>query len=286
MLISAIIPISSFNYRLDRLALWLPGVIGENFDLIFVHDISNPNFDSSLKDSISKLFHEEFQFIEGIFGNPGSARNAGLLRAKGDWITFWDSDDAIDTSAVRSLVLAASRNGAEIAMAPFYVVQNESKPELIAITSGNSREIAPHPGIWRFVFHKNAIGENIFPELRMGEDQVFLLNCHIYGKKIEIGCTPTYTYFKGNSGQLTTDLDGIGDLMKVRKLVEDICLNSNGEDLKLALRFHFRQSMSLLKYRKKMGTNIAKLDLLKFYISHPLILTGEFLRMVKSSSCG
>jgi glycosyltransferase involved in cell wall biosynthesis len=286
LLISAIVPISSFNYRLDRLATWLTQVVDPDFDLIFVHDTSNPQFDSSLKDSITKLFRGEFQFIEGNFGNPGSARNAGLISAKGDWITFWDSDDLIDTSAVRSLAMEAARNGAEVAVAPFFIVQGDSQPRLVHITTGAAREIAPLPGIWRFIFHKNVIGGKTFPALQMGEDQVFLLNCHIFNRKVEIGRTPTYTYFKGNPGQLTTNLYGISDLVGARLLVKEICLNSTGEDLKFSQRLLFRQSITLFKHRKLIDITISLPNLLKIYLAHPYMFTGEFIRMIRSRARG
>jgi GT2 family glycosyltransferase len=57
--------------------------------------------------------------IEQANAGPGAARNAGLARATGDYIQFFDSDDLCTPDKIERQVAALEKSGADIAYGPW-----------------------------------------------------------------------------------------------------------------------------------------------------------------------
>ncbi|MFI3296359.1 MAG: glycosyltransferase family 2 protein [bacterium] len=100
-LISIIIPIYNSELYLERC---LKSVLSQSFSSYEVILVDDGSTDSSLdicnlfaaKDSRIKVLHQENKGVS-------SARNLGLEAAKGDWIAFVDSDDAVKEGYLTSL---------------------------------------------------------------------------------------------------------------------------------------------------------------------------------------
>jgi glycosyltransferase involved in cell wall biosynthesis len=224
------------------------------------------------------------QLLEGVFGNPGSARNAGCEMANGDWIAFWDADDVVNPRAIESLIEDSESNGARIAIGNFKVIQENCEDKTFPLSNGDPAEISKMPGIWRFIFKREVIKDIEFPPLRMGEDQIFLLRSKIYDQKIEIGKASTYSYFKGNQGQLTTEQDSVSDLKQVREFTKEMATSFRGKNRNLAIRFLIRQTLSLRKYVGRDQGSL--LQILKITITHPIISIDEFIGIAGSKFHG
>ena len=110
--ISVIVPI----YNVEKyLAKCIDSIINQtltNIEIILVNDGSTDNSRKIIdkydkKDSRIKVIHKKN-------GGQGSARNAGLDIAKGEYIGFVDSDDWIDSNMYENLYNAAISNNADI----------------------------------------------------------------------------------------------------------------------------------------------------------------------------
>ena len=121
----------------------------------------------------------QIKIIEGNFGNPGSARNAALKFVDSDWIVFWDADDEPKVNEITKMIRIAESKKKAIAIGEFarydfnekkYILQKKVKDKSL-----NLQNIARQPGIWRWAFSKSVIDSIHFPELNMGEDQIYLL---------------------------------------------------------------------------------------------------------------
>ena len=91
--ISVIVPVYNAVATLDRCVQSILNQTYTDFELILVNDGSKDNSgclcDSyALRDERVRVFHKEN-------GGASSARNLGLDEAKGEWVTFCDSDDIV-----------------------------------------------------------------------------------------------------------------------------------------------------------------------------------------------
>ena len=89
MLISVIIP--TYN-RLNQVCLAIDSVLSQtykNFELIVVDDGSTDSTYFFLKKKFGNQINLFYQDNKGV----SAARNFGILKSKGDWICFLDSDD-------------------------------------------------------------------------------------------------------------------------------------------------------------------------------------------------
>lgn len=82
------------------------------------------------------------RLIEAQHGGPSSARNIGIDNAKGEYLTFVDSDDTISEWMIENLLIAIKRNNANIALG--YVVGTEENKEYIFSNSKFKTEEISH----------------------------------------------------------------------------------------------------------------------------------------------
>ena len=90
-MITAIIPVYNSAYFLDKCINSILSQSYSDFELLLINDGSTGNSGEicdryAQKDSRVRVIHK-------INGGVSSARNIGLDQAKGEWITFVDSDD-------------------------------------------------------------------------------------------------------------------------------------------------------------------------------------------------
>lgn len=110
--ISVIVPIYNVEKYLSKCIDSIINQTLTNIEIILVNDGSTDNSGKIIdeyakKDSRIKVIHKKN-------GGQGSARNAGLDIAKGEYIGFVDSDDWIDSNMYESLYNAAISNNSDI----------------------------------------------------------------------------------------------------------------------------------------------------------------------------
>jgi len=278
--LSAIIPISSLNYRLDRIQSWAQKLNEANLELIFVHDIQDANFSHNLRADLEKICNVNIKFVEGSFRNPGAARNAGMSHATKEWVCFWDSDDFVLVTNFLKLIMEAEELNCEIALAPFILQHANGDTRDIPIGTGRPRDLAKFPGLWRFAFRREIVADQRFESLSMAEDQLFLLMCSIYRHKIFLGSTPVYKYYVGSPGQITSDLDRVQDLGTAREKIIALSRVLKGRDQELARRMLIRQTLTLVKNRKRLRQDSSIPKLIPTLLRKPDYLIQEILNIL------
>ena len=128
------------------------------------------------KDSRVRVFHQKN-------GGVSSARNLGLDNAKGEWVTFVDSDDAIINipfvSYDEDLVIfphkVLSKDGTEyLCKLENSVFDNKSKVRNFVKDNSTTSVFKT---LWSKLYKRDLIGNLRFDEsIKIGEDQVFLLH--------------------------------------------------------------------------------------------------------------
>ena len=211
---TAIIPIIDFPRHATNISEMIKTAQEINLELILVLD-SQPQ--SIFEEAISAIdsLGAKALVVEVNSRNPGGARNTGLSLAKTEWVVFWDCDDLPYASSMLKLVMQSEGNGTQV------VIGNYEEEELRSgkiksrsvITKFWKIDVGLNPGIWRFAFKRDLIGSTRFPDLKMGEDQVFLQRIFAKSPKVQIYNEIVYRYRLGVPNQLTSNRHEMSDLI-------------------------------------------------------------------------
>lgn len=110
--ISIIIPVYNSEKFLNKCLDSIVNQTFKDFEVIIIDDGST---DSSIK-IIEKFCSENnnFYFQRQSHSGQGTARNLGIQKARGDFLSFIDSDDFIHKNFLQTLYLTAKNNNADI----------------------------------------------------------------------------------------------------------------------------------------------------------------------------
>lgn len=204
--ISIIIPVYNAKAYLEECVKSVLNQIFTDFELILVDDGSDDGSNLicdqyAVNDSRVKSFHKKN-------GGVSSARNLGLDNAKGEWITFIDSDDYVDPYYLEHLVVHADgRNDLIVAYSKLIsssstIVDPPVYPD-IQINQSNFQslfakyDLDVYTTCWSKLYKKSFLNEFAirFPEkLVLGEDHVFLYTCILKTYNIYITHYSDYYY--------------------------------------------------------------------------------------------
>ena len=232
--VTVICPVRNMEGKLQNLQTWV-AQCNSTFQIIFICDSSTDETFEELQNL--KLMNPtlSIEILNGKFGSPGAARNVGLTRAEGNWITFWDSDDVAnpqilfkeleyyDDKSLDAIVFGYEVHSGHKMLKPWSNWPNDQKRCLERITL--------NPGLWRFCFKRSAIGNLTFPNLSMAEDQLFINNFLQKSPRVTFSDGIAYMYFVGVENQLTSSATALGDLSgAVEALSKEI---NTGKDIQI-----------------------------------------------------
>jgi len=250
-LISVIVPVYNAEKTLKDTLRSVLSQKYNNIELICVNDGST---DQSLEilNRIAK-FDNRVVIINQSNQGPAKARNNGLDRAHGKYISFVDSDDCLSIDAYKSLVYIAETSNADIVVFGGKAMPNKDVPEWIqrrlessnaeyigntAVQTALFHEPSSRPFLWLHFIKRELIENNhlrMDESLDLGEDQVFQFNYFIKAEKVVFTKGKFYTYYWNNSSSLM----GKYNLMPsvkiekhfeiIEKVLSEWC-NSNRED--------------------------------------------------------
>ena len=153
-----------------------------NFELIIVDDSSEYSEYSFLIQVLKKYNFKYFVHRNSVNLGPGNARNIGINKSNGRYITFIDSDDYVEGNMMEEIekVLEDDEYDA-ILFDYYYVIKGKKKVRKALPKSGNiidsSDALALCNGMcWGKVFNKKTIEDNniVFPNLMRSEDLAFV----------------------------------------------------------------------------------------------------------------
>ena len=126
-MISVIVPIYNAENILYRCVDSILAQSYTDFELLLINDGSIDNSGAicdayAAMDSRVRVFHKEN-------GGVSSARNLGLDNARGEWITFCDSDDYVGEDWLKSFIDGIT-NDVELVIQGIYYIKNNGKIEI------------------------------------------------------------------------------------------------------------------------------------------------------------
>lgn len=219
-LVSVIMPVYNAEKYLKGSVHAVLNQTYKNIELICINDGSKDNSLSILKNIAES--DERLIIIDQENGGPASARNAGLNKAKGKYISFVDADDSVDCKIYETAVAKAEKEDADILVfggtpfpdngnIPDWIWRKMSPPDRIytgsdEVTEALFHEESSRPFLWLHMIKRSIIEQS--PALRMnekldlGEDQLFQFMYFPRAKKVVYISNRLYFYRWINEGSL------------------------------------------------------------------------------------
>ena len=205
--LSIIVPIHRISGGIQNLNSWISNPILTDAEIILVHDTSDGESFLPIE-TICQNLTNVIQ-LEGNFSSPGLARNMGLEIASRPWITFWDFDDLPDPMNFLRMLqkTIADRNLVGLGAFQTRPKGNKDSGKKLRVNRSESprvlKDLMINPGLWRWVFARELVGDVKFHSLRRGEDQLFLAETRAFDHPITFCEDIVYTYFIGEENQLS-----------------------------------------------------------------------------------
>jgi glycosyltransferase involved in cell wall biosynthesis len=191
--------------------------------------------------------------LEGEYGGPGEARNAGLKFAIGKWICFWDSDDLGEIQVLSNWASKQVTVGYDLIVFRYRKVKATGNQLVYTSKPWGKGELnnlirwGSEPGIWRCLFSARFVKGLQFPDVSMGEDQVYIARVCTMEPRINFSSEIIYSYFVGREGQLTNGNYNNRDIIIARNEVGlEVHKNQSGK-LPLSKIIWCSLTMTILK---------------------------------------
>lgn len=217
IVLSVIIPVYNSSHFIKRCIQSVINQSFKNIELIIVDDNSTDNTIAIVQEIIPS--HPNADIVRTTGGNgAGGARNIGIKKAKGSYISFVDSDDWIDSMMFEKMINVISKNNAEIAICGvmtefdnYRLAQIRYKYELENIIDGDfalellsrntNQDISISPVVWNKIYSSSFLLENEieFISNSYNEDDAFTFTCFLNAKKIVLTPNTYYHYFQRES---------------------------------------------------------------------------------------
>ena len=185
-MISIIVPYKNAGEWIRRCCESLHNIDDDRFEFLLINDNDDFEDEQIVRDYVEiETRDERFRILENE-RRPGvsGARNTGIDKARGDWITFLDADDELLPDAHRAYfaTLLADANIHQINHKRYY----EKLKRLVTryTNVGGWYDIEHRPTRWEFVWNKlykrdfiNEHGIRFNEDLSYGEDELFNIEC-------------------------------------------------------------------------------------------------------------
>ncbi len=232
--VSVIVPIYSTSTYLNKCVDSILNQTLKEIEIILVNDASPDAKDHEICMKYSND-HENIVYMhhnENMGG--GSARNTGIMQAKGTYITFIDSDDWLENTMLEELYTAIKKKKADIAQCFFYDhFVDEGTKRLRRVKSFRKfpdRLNSLNALVWNKLYKRDVFIENgiLFPEKISSHDVVMMSKLIYYVNRVVLVRKPLYHYRANRQGAITSDFKKLlNDLPQVFKLIKDFLLEIN-----------------------------------------------------------
>ena len=214
-LISIIVPIYNVEKYLRQCLDSIIAQTYQNFECLLINDGSPDNSADICREYVSK--DSRFRYFEKENGGASSARNLGIECSKGQYITFIDSDDWVDSDHLEVLYRALIDEKADIAISTYkqfnmddncyYVHSYQRGYDRKVFTNAELVDSLPllyrYDSTYNFVSCK-LVSREILKYIRFnlstsyGEDMEFWYKLYLTSRKIVYENKDTYIYRTNN----------------------------------------------------------------------------------------
>ena len=179
------------------------------------------------RESVLSQTHGDIELVvvAPLEGGPQTlpaARQAGLMRATGEWVTFCDADDWIEPNAVTEMLAAAEREHADCVCCG--IVRDEADGKSIHRPFDGKGPSDTYNAVVNKLFRRELLeGLAIDLTVSLGEDLMLSAQALAKAKKVAVVDAAFYHYCE-NTSSLTHRQDGrrrVEDISRVGKLLRE-----------------------------------------------------------------
>ena len=180
-LLSIIVPVYKAEKHLDRCVESILSQTYGNIELVLVDD-GSPDACPAMCDAWAEK-DGRIKVIHKPNGGLSSARNAGLVKASGEYVFFLDSDDTISANCIELLADAVRHDNSDICIANVARIDENGKPikallfdSDMLLSKDDVFEDIAKKGLFAYViscgrlYRRNLFDGISFPEGRLNED--------------------------------------------------------------------------------------------------------------------
>lgn len=210
-LVSVIVPVYNVYPYLRDCVQSVQAQSYQNWELLLVDDGSTDGSgelcdELAVEDGRIRVFHKPN-------GGLSDARNAGLEQAKGEYITFLDSDDLLDTMAIEKLLTVCDETSADVAIGQtqsfvekFSRVRENTNPRHEVISNQEAlRRMFLHRGVehaaWGKLYRRECWKAIKFPKGVLYEDYATIYQMIAQCRTVVIYYEPLY-YYRVRNGSI------------------------------------------------------------------------------------
>lgn len=225
VLVSVIIPVYNVESYLPECIESVRNQTHKLLEIILVDDGSTDN-SGILCDKYSKT-DERIKVIHKANGGLSSARNAGIRKASGEFISFIDSDDWVDNTMLEKLLIPCLETGSLLSMCGSYIVFSKenirvrkcpSKTECVSLEEFWIKLLKTTEGDFIScdkLYHRSLWKNYKFPEGKVYEDIRILYKVIEQSELISTVDEPLYYYRIRNAAITSTFNPQILELVDV-----------------------------------------------------------------------
>jgi len=256
--VSIIIPVYNTEAYIDRCLISVLNQSYKEIEIIIVNDSSSDNSENVILKYVNK--HNLIKYFKSSENNgAGGARNIALEIATGDYISFIDSDDWVDSNMIEKMIHLLEKHNGTIAVCGVtteftnpkdatcrynYELENVIDGEFgfELLTRSINQDISISPIVCNKIYSSSFIKKHSLNFLTnsINEDDVFNFIAFFNAEKIVITPNTYYHYFqRQNSNTHQFSKKHIEDLINAFKIIKEYLIEKNGFQLYMNSYFSY-----------------------------------------------
>ena len=266
-LISIVVPIYNVENYLRMCLDSIQNQTYQNFECLLINDGSSDNSADICREYLAK--DARFRYFEKENGGSSSARNFGIERSEGEYVTFVDSDDWLEHDALQLLYDALKKENADISIGRYncydesrcqYLFYDSNPDDSLEVIEG--KEIIDREGVeemktgnWTVAYLKLIKRELLqdlpFPIGKMAEDTYWTWKVLLKASKVVYLNRCIYWYRVGLTGTLS-------NTWSEKRIYDEI--EAREEKISILASLDYDLTNHILVYKNRLQRVIAKLE--------------------------
>lgn len=266
-LISIVVPIYNVENYLRMCLDSIQNQTYQNFECLLINDGSPDNSADICREYLAK--DARFRYFEKENGGSSSARNFGIERSEGEYVTFVDSDDWLEHDALQLLYDALKKENADISIGRYncydesrcqYLFYDSNPDDSLEVIEG--KEIIDREGVeemktgnWTVAYLKLIKRELLqdlpFPIGKMAEDTYWTWKVLLKASKVVYLNRCIYWYRVGLTGTLS-------NTWSEKRMYDEI--EAREEKIAILASLGYDLTNHILVYKNRLQRVIAKLE--------------------------